>query len=180
MIAGAMARATPWRTALARAAGAAIIGAAGRRLFEQGDLRWAALALIAEKPRHGYDIIKEIEERSGGAYVPSPGVIYPTLSLLDEMGYVGAAAAEGPKKAYAITPEGKVVLEAHRAEIDHLFAMMAETRARHARPAPEIQRAWENLRTALNLKVAAAALSPDQARIIAAALDEAADKIERS
>jgi DNA-binding PadR family transcriptional regulator len=152
----------------------------GGRLFVQGDLRWAALALIAEKPRHGYEIIKEIEERSGGAYAPSPGVIYPTLSLLEEMGYVALASAEGGKKAYRVTPEGETVLAAHRPEVDRLLSHMAESRARHARPAPEVRRAWENLRTALNLKVAAAALSPEQVATIAAALDEAAAKIERS
>src|SRR5262245_1266758 len=127
-------------------------GGGRNRLFEQGDLRWVALALIAEKPRHGYDIIKEIEERSGGAYVPSPGIVYPTLSLLDEMGYASLASADAGKKAYSITPEGSRVLEAHKPEVDALFSTLAETRARNAKPAPEIKRAWENVRNALNLK----------------------------
>jgi DNA-binding PadR family transcriptional regulator len=152
----------------------------GRRLFEQGAMRWAALALIAEKPRHGYEIIKEIEERSGGAYAPSPGIVYPILTLLEDMGYALAAPAEGGKKQYAITPEGAGVLEAHKGEVDALFALMAETRARHARPAPEIRRAWENLRTALNLRIGAAPTSAEQIRAITAALDTAASAIERS
>ncbi|HVY02694.1 MAG TPA: PadR family transcriptional regulator [Caulobacterales bacterium] len=152
----------------------------GKRLFEQGDLRWAALALIAEKPRHGYELIKAIEEASGGAYAPSPGVIYPTLTFLEELGYAKAEAAEGGKKLYTITAEGRAILDARKVEVDALFAFLAETRARHARPAPEIHRAWENLRTALNLKVAAAALTPEQVRAITQALDAAASTIERS
>ena len=152
----------------------------GKRLFEQGELRWAALALIAEKPRHGYELIKAIEEASGGAYAPSPGVIYPTLTLLEELGYAKVEAAEGGKKLYAITPEGSAVLEAHKSEVDELFAFLAETRARHARPAPEIHRAWENLRMALNVKVAATPLTPEQVRAVTAALDGAAAAIERS
>lgn len=150
-----------------------------KRLFEQGDLRWAALALIAEKPRHGYELIKAIEEASGGAYAPSPGVIYPTLTLLEELGYAKVEAGDG-KKLYSITPEGTAVLEAHKAEVDALFSLLAETRARHARPAPEIHRAWENLRTALNVRVGAAAMNAEQVRAVTAALDAAAATIERS
>jgi len=151
----------------------------GRRLFEQGDLRWAALALIAEKPRHGYELIKAVEEASGGAYAPSPGVIYPTLTLLEELGYATVSAAEGGKKLYAITPEGAAMLATHKAEVDALFAFMAETRARRARPAPELQRAWENLRTALNLRIGASQLTPEQTHAVTAALDAAASTIER-
>jgi DNA-binding PadR family transcriptional regulator len=107
-------------------------------------------------------------------------VIYPTLTFLEELGYAKAEAAEGGKKLYTITAEGRAILDAHKVEVDALFAFLAETRARHARPAPEIHRAWENLRTALNLKVAAAALTPEQVRAITQALDAAASTIERS
>ena len=63
-------------------------GRGGGRMFDQGDLRWVVLQLVAEQPRHGYEIIKEIESRVGGGYSPSPGVIYPTLTLLEEMGWL--------------------------------------------------------------------------------------------
>ena len=149
----------------------------GGRLFEQGDLRWAALALIAEAPRHGYDLIKEIEERSGGAYAPSPGIVYPTLTMLEDMGYA-TVSAEGGKKLYAITPEGRQVLEAHKPEVDGLFAVLAETKARQQRPAPELHRAWENLRAALNLRVANAPMSAAQVKAVTDALDQAAKTIE--
>src|SRR5437763_6693299 len=69
----------------------------GGRVFEQGDLRLVILKLISEKPAHGYELIKQVEERLGGAYSPSPGVIYPTLTLLEELGYLTMAPGEGAK-----------------------------------------------------------------------------------
>src|SRR5580692_8123556 len=81
------------------------------RVFEQGDLRLLLLKLIAEKPRHGYELIKAVEDSVGGAYSPSPGVVYPTLSLLEDLSYARTEAAEGGKKLYAITPEGTAFLE---------------------------------------------------------------------
>src|SRR5712672_3287371 len=72
------------------------------RFFAQGDLRLVILHLIAEKPRHGYEIIKAIEEQVAGAYSPSPGVIYPTLTLLEELGYVTVSTGDGAKKLHEI------------------------------------------------------------------------------
>src|SRR5689334_15147786 len=80
------------------------------RIFEHGDLRYVVLQMIAEKPRYGYEVIKAIEEKLGGAYTPSPGVIYPTLTLLEETGYATVSEAEGNKKLYAITEAGKAFL----------------------------------------------------------------------
>src|ERR1700743_3083513 len=73
------------------------------RLFDQGDLRFVILYLIAERPRHGYEIIKAIEEGTGGSYAPSPGVVYPTLTMLEEMGLASVESAEGNKKLYTVT-----------------------------------------------------------------------------
>ena len=77
----------------------------------RGDVRAAVLALLAEKPMHGYQIIHEIEERSGGAWKPSPGSVYPTLQLLADEGLIGAEEADG-RKTYSLTAEGRVVAEA--------------------------------------------------------------------
>jgi DNA-binding PadR family transcriptional regulator len=88
-----------------------------RRMLAQGDLRLIALALIAEAPRHGYEIIKLLEEKTGQWYSPSPGIIYPTLTYLEEAGYV-TASAEGSKKLYTITEEGRAYLEANREIVD--------------------------------------------------------------
>jgi DNA-binding PadR family transcriptional regulator len=84
-----------------------------RRMLAQGDLRLLALALIAQAPRHGYEIIKLIEEKTADWYSPSPGIVYPTLTYLEEAGYV-TASAEGAKKLYAITDEGRAYLETNR------------------------------------------------------------------
>jgi DNA-binding PadR family transcriptional regulator len=84
-----------------------------RRMLAQGDLRLLALALIAEAPRHGYEIIKLVEEKTGDWYSPSPGIVYPTLTYLEEAGYV-TGSAEGSKKLYTITEEGRAYLETNR------------------------------------------------------------------
>jgi len=73
--------------------------------FQKGDLKYILLDLIKDKPRHGYEIIRELEEQSHGFYKPSPGVIYPTLQMLEEMGYAGSTEQEG-KKVYSISEEG--------------------------------------------------------------------------
>ena len=88
-----------------------------RRMLAQGDLRLIALALIAEAPRHGYEIIKLLEEKTAEWYSPSPGIIYPTLTYLEEAGYV-TASAEGSKKLYTITEEGSAYLKANREIVD--------------------------------------------------------------
>src|ERR1700757_1823367 len=77
----------------------------GMRMFGAGDLRYVILQLISEKPSHGYEIIKSIEEKLGGAYAPSPGVIYPMLTMLEEMGHA-TVVTDGPRKLYTITEEG--------------------------------------------------------------------------
>ena len=103
----------------------------GRRLAD-GDLRVIVLALLAEQPRHGYDIIKALEEHSSGAYSPSPGVVYPTLTYLEEAGYV-SAASEGSRKVYAITEHGRSHLAANRDIADTILAGMARYGERMAR-----------------------------------------------
>ncbi|HMK70479.1 MAG TPA: PadR family transcriptional regulator [Xanthobacteraceae bacterium] len=88
-----------------------------RRMLVQGDLRLVALAMIAEAPRHGYEIIKLLEERTADWYSPSPGIIYPTLTYLKEAGYV-TAATEGAKKLYTITEDGEAYLKDNREIVD--------------------------------------------------------------
>src|SRR5215217_7081307 len=102
-------------------------GAAGRgRMFGHGDLKFVVLNLLAEKPRHGYEIIKELEERFGGAYSPSPGTVYPTLSLLEDLGYATARTEEGNRKVYEITDEGRKYLEENRSTVDDIFGRVDE------------------------------------------------------
>jgi DNA-binding PadR family transcriptional regulator len=151
-----------------------------RRFFAQGDLRLVILQLIAEKPRHGYEIIKAIEELVAGAYSPSPGVIYPTLTLLEELGYVAVNPGEGARKLHAITEAGRSFLNANRAAVDALFARMAEAnQQRGAGPPPQIVRAMENLRLSLRLRLGRGPLSKEQVTAVAAALDATATDIEQ-
>jgi len=154
-------------------------GRRGTRPFDQGDLRYVILKLISEKPSYGYEIIKAIEERLAGAYAPSPGIVYPTLTLLEELGFIKVQETNGPRKLFAITPEGEEALAQNRATVDAIFARMAEINARRgSQQAPQLLRAFENLKLALNLRVGRGPLSEEEITRIADLLDETARKIE--
>ena len=94
------------------------------RMLAQGDLRLIALALITEQPRHGYEIIKLLEDKTAGWYSPSPGIVYPTLTYLEDAGYV-TAQSEGAKKLYAITDEGRSYLEENRDFVDAVLERLS-------------------------------------------------------
>jgi DNA-binding PadR family transcriptional regulator len=152
-----------------------------RRFFAHGDLRLVILRLIADKPRHGYEIIKEIEERVAGAYSPSPGVIYPTLTLLEELGYVAVSPGEGVRKLHEITEAGRAFLAANGPAVEALFARMEKaSAARGDGPAPQILRAMENLKLALRLRLGRGPLSEAQITAVTAALDAAAVTVEQT
>jgi DNA-binding PadR family transcriptional regulator len=154
-------------------------GRSRRRVFEGGELRLVLLLLTENEPRHGYDLIREIETRTGGAYSPSPGIIYPTLTLLDELGQMEARASEGAKKLYAITPAGVAHLADNRADAETALARLDQLRRRgEAVDAGPVFRAMGNLKAVLQQRLA------DQADkqllfSVADAIDEAARKIER-
>lgn len=150
-----------------------------RRMFESGELRLVLLKLIADEPRHGYDLIRAIEEITGGEYAPSPGVVYPTLTLLQDMGLIEEAAGEGPRKPFQVTTDGRDYLEERSEEVEALFERLAELKPRHSDAAPAIGRAVKNLMTALSHRIGRDGLNDDLLHEIAAVLDEAAQKIER-
>ena len=121
-------------------------GFRGGRMFDQGDLKYVILQLLDEKPRHGYEIIKELEERSGGAYAPSPGTVYPTLTLLEDMGYARARTEDGGRKVYEITPEGQAYLRDNRGAVDDLFERIASLGSRFfGEPMMEVHHAVKDL-----------------------------------
>ena len=123
-------------------------------MFESGELRLVLLKLIADQPRHGYDLIRAIEEMTGGEYAPSPGVVYPTLTLLQDMGLIEEAAGEGPRKPFQVTDEGRAHLEENAADVEELFERLAATsRPARATAGPAIGRAVENLMTALKHRI---------------------------
>ena len=155
-------------------------GRGRRRMFEGGELRLVLLLLMEAEPRHGYDIIREIESRTGGAYAPSPGVVYPTLTLLEEIGQVEARPSEGAKKLYAASPPpGLAHLAANRAEAEAALARIdALGRKDEALDAGPVHRAMSNLKAALRQRLSG---EPGKALLfaVADAIDEAARKIER-
>ncbi|NSZ60031.1 PadR family transcriptional regulator (plasmid) [Agrobacterium tumefaciens] len=153
----------------------------GRRLFDYGELRLLLLAMIAERPRHGYELIKEIEERFGGAYSPSPGVIYPTLSWLDDMGYAAIEPEASGRKLYRITSEGEAFLVANRTAADELLSRMAAAAERAEEPLPEmVADAIRTFKLALRLRLKRGSLDDEAAGKIAAALLQAAQTVEQS
>lgn len=103
----------------------------GGRMFGHGDLKLLLLALIEQEPRHGYELIRTIEDMFHGQYSPSPGTVYPTLTLLEEMGYVVAQSEEGGRKRYAITDEGRAFLDENRATVEAVM-QSTERKARFA------------------------------------------------
>ena len=149
----------------------------GERVLGHGGLRLVLLRLIAEKPRHGYELIKAIEEQVRGAYSPSPGVVYPTLTLLEEMGWVSVSATDGARKLHTITDAGREFLYSQRDEADAHWARL-QAKAQAQRP-PQIQRAIENFKLAVHLRLQGEALSDAQAHAFAAVLDTEAQQIEK-
>lgn len=154
-------------------------GGGRRRMFDAGELRLVLLRLMQDEPRHGYDIIRELESRTGGAYAPSPGVVYPTLTLLEDLGLIAATSAEGAKRLFALTDAGRAHLEENRAMAEgalaRLDALKDEAGGLETGP---VFRAIQNLRTVLHQRLSGA---PDKQVLFDAAdiLDDAARRIER-
>jgi DNA-binding PadR family transcriptional regulator len=143
-----------------------------------GELRLLLLSLIAERPRHGYDLIRAVEDLTGGAYAPSPGVVYPALAMLDDQGMVAAnTMAEGGRKAFAITSAGAAEVADKGAEIATLTARLRQSvTADFSRSAP-VRRAMDNLKAVLGTALAEG--GDERPHEIAALIDTTAQAIER-
>ena len=156
-------------------------GPRGRsRMFGSGELRLTLLGLVAETPRHGYELIKAIEELSGGNYAPSPGVVYPTLNLLTDEDLIVEQAGEGARKSFAVTEAGRKELGERTGEFEAIverLKALAEEREKHS--APPLKRAMGNLFMAVKNRAMAEGFDRDVLHQIADVLDEAARKIER-
>ncbi|MGE0807515.1 MAG: PadR family transcriptional regulator [Burkholderiaceae bacterium] len=155
-------------------------GGRRERLFEPGHIRLLILHLLSEQARHGYEIIRAIGELVGGEYSPSPGTIYPTLSLLEDIGYAESASQEGGRKQYRITAAGRVHLDEHRDAARRLVEQLEHGRLRaRARGVPEIRRAMENLKTALRMRFDDGLPDVETVRRVADIIDRAAVEIGR-
>jgi len=155
-------------------------GGRRRRVFDSGELQLVLLKLIADQPRHGYELIRAIEDLTGGSYVPSPGVVYPTLTLLQDMGRIEEATSAGPRKAFAITTDGSAELEAKKQEVEAMFARLAQlATAQQRTDGGPIRRAMGNLRAVLLNRLDREGVQAETLHEVAAILDETARKIER-
>lgn len=150
------------------------------RMFDQGQLKLLVLHVLDAQPSHGYEVIRAIADLAGGDYSPSPGTVYPTLTWLEDMGLAEALAQDGGRRQYRITSEGRVQLQSRREHLDALLLRLREGR-RHAlaRRAPEIERAMENLKTALRLRFTDGTPDAEALHRIAAVIDHAAVEIGR-
>jgi len=153
-------------------------GRGGERLFDAGDVRLVVLKLLSEQPSYGYQLIKTMEQRLGGGYTPSAGVIYPTLTMLEEEGLASASTSEN-KKIYTVTPEGNEYLQANKERIDELFQRLdvAGRGFRRGR-SPEIVRAFMNLRGAVAVRLHRESVTPEQIAKITEAINAAAKAID--
>ena len=153
-------------------------GQGRERLFDSGELRLVILQLVSDKPSYGYEIIKAIEERLSGGYAPSPGVVYPTLTLLEEEGYATVSNADGGKKLYTVTEAGSEFLKTNQGTIKAIFDRMQQAANAFGRGrSPQIMRALMNLQFALKLRAGQGNLSPEQIKRATEAIDAAAKVI---
>jgi len=136
------------------------------------------LKLLSEVPAYGYQLIKTMEQRLSGGYTPSAGVIYPTLTMLEEEG-LAISSAENNKKVYCLTPEGLACLEANQAQVGELFARLEEAgRSFERGRSPEIMKAFMNLRGAVMARVSRESVKPEQIKKITDAINAAAKAID--
>ncbi len=152
-----------------------------KRMFESGELRLVLLKLVADEPRHGYQLIKAIEELTEGDYAPSPGIVYPTLTMLEDMGMIAERKSDDAKKVYEATAEGRAHLAENEEEVGELIGRL-EGHGHHRREGqrPEIGRAIGNLMSALRNRVTHRGWNEQLLEEIIDILDDAAQRIERA
>jgi DNA-binding PadR family transcriptional regulator len=150
----------------------------GGRMFDQGDLKFVILRLLDEKPRHGYEIIKDLGERFGGMYSPSPGTVYPTLTMLEDLGYARARPEDNGKKIYEITDEGRAYLAENQPQIDDIFGRIAEFANNiFGEPMMEVHRGFKDVGRAIYASKTSTR-SAEQIKKIKEILDRAASEID--
>jgi DNA-binding PadR family transcriptional regulator len=150
------------------------------RLFDAGDLKLVILKLLAESPSYGYQLMKRMEERLSGGYTPSAGVIYPTLTMLDEEGFTSENTSDTNKKVYSVTPEGLAYLQQNKERVLQVFDRLREAgEGFRRRRSPEIIKAFHNLRGAVEARVSRQTISSEQIRKIADAINAAAAIIDK-
>lgn len=151
-----------------------------QRFFGHGELRLVLLELLGRRASHGYELIKEIEGLTHGHYCPSPGVIYPTLELLQDQTLVTIDVGEGGRKQIAITDEGRRVLEENQPQLDLIAQRLQARKVGHAlRKDPQMKRALENFKAVLDLRINHSPIDDAQLKKIITIIDRAAMAISR-
>lgn len=150
------------------------------RMFGVGELRLALLALIAQEERHGYELIKAIEDMTGGSYAPSPGAVYPTLQMLADEGKIEEAKSKDAKKPFKVTDHGTAELEERKEEVDAVMARLGK-HGEHAEKvrSPDLFRAMGNLANVLKNRARTGTLDKKVMDDIVDIIDEVAKRIER-
>jgi DNA-binding PadR family transcriptional regulator len=149
-------------------------------MFGGGELKLLILALVAEKPRYGYEIIKELGQRVGGDYRPSPGVVYPTLRLLLQTSYAVAHLDPAGRKVYTLTAEGEKLMAENRARVHAIFGRFGEGELARRAGICSIARALTNLDATARLRLDARCITPQQIQDIIDTLEAAAKTIEQT
>ncbi len=164
-------------------AAAAFEGAKAKRrarVFQRGELRLVLLHLISQEPRHGYDLIQQIEELTGGHYAPSPGIVYPTLTLMAEMDLIDEKVDDGGKKIYSITDAGTALLAEEEKHVANILSRLEGiAQMDQAVDGASIRRAMSNMKSAIRIRLADEEKGSEKILDVAAIIDEAASKIER-
>jgi DNA-binding PadR family transcriptional regulator len=146
--------------------------------FESGDMKYVILKLLRDKPMHGYEVMKALEERTRGCYKPSPGTVYPTLQWLEDEGLVTAKDVEG-KKVYEITDAGRAFLDEHKSTVEDIFERIADTIERVvSEPMPEVNRAVGRVVSQAYKAAWRLGNDAERAKKIGEILDRAAKEIE--
>jgi len=154
-------------------------GGGRERIFDAGDIKLVILKLLSEEPSYGYQLMKTMEERLAGGYTPSAGVIYPTLTMLEEEGLISATTSEGNKKVYSITQQGLEFLEANKQRIGELFMRMEEVSEEFKRGrSPELMKAFMNLRSAIAARLVRGNIAPEKIQKLAEIVNQAAKAID--
>jgi DNA-binding PadR family transcriptional regulator len=155
-------------------------GRRARRIFESGELRLVLLKLISEQPRHGYDLIRAVEELTGGEYAPSPGIVYPTLTMLQDMGLIEETAGEGARKPFQITDEGRTHLDENAEEAEELIERLKSLNpSHHPSGGSPVWRAMRNLGMAIRNRLQHGEMTEETVHELSALIDEFAQRVER-
>ncbi len=150
------------------------------RLFDAGDLKLVILKLLAESPSYGYQLMKRMEERLSGGYTPSAGVIYPTLTMLEEEGFASESTSDANKKVYSVTSEGLAYLQQNKERVIQVFDRLKEAgEGFRRRRSPEIMKAFHNLRGAVGARASRETITSGQIQKIADAINAAAAAIDK-